>query len=104
MTATPKGFRLHIGIFGRRNVGKSTLLNLLAGQEVSIVSPTAGTTTDPVEKPMEFIPMGPVLWIDTAGIDDVGDLGQLRTAKAEGIIERTDLALIVFVGTWGGYE
>ena len=104
MTTTPKGFRLHIGIFGRRNVGKSTLLNLVAGQEVSIVSPTAGTTTDPVEKPMEFIPMGPVLWIDTAGIDDAGDLGDLRTAKAKRIIDRTDLAVVVFHAEWGAFE
>ncbi len=104
MTATPRGFRLHIGIFGRRNVGKSTLLNLAAGQDVSIVSPTAGTTTDPVEKPMEFIPMGPVLWIDTAGIDDEGDLGAMRSARAKAIIERTDLAIIVFHREWGEFE
>ena len=104
MTATPKGFRLHIGIFGRRNVGKSTLLNLVAGQEVSIVSPIEGTTTDPVEKPMEFIPLGPVLWIDTAGIDDAGDLGELRTAKAKRIIERIDLAIIVLHKDWGEFE
>ena len=104
MTATPKGFRLHIGIFGRRNVGKSTLLNLVAGQRVSIVSPTPGTTTDPVEKPMEFIPMGPVLWIDTAGIDDAGDLGSLRTATARAAIDRVDLAIIVFHDEWGGFE
>ncbi len=104
MTATPKGFRLHIGIFGRRNVGKSTLLNLVAGQQVSIVSPTAGTTTDPVEKPMEFIPMGPVVWIDTAGIDDEGDLGLLRSAKARGIIDRTDLAIIVYHQQWSAFE
>lgn len=104
MTTTPKGFRLHLGIFGRRNAGKSTLLNLAAGQQVSIVSDTPGTTTDPVEKPMEFIPMGPVVWIDTAGIDDAGDLGELRTARARGIMERVDLAIIVFVGRWGEYE
>ncbi len=104
MTATPKGFRLHIGIFGRRNAGKSTLLNLAAGQEVSIVSPTAGTTTDPVEKPMEFIPMGPVLWIDTAGIDDEGDLGAMRSAKARRIVDRTDLAVIVYHPEWSDFE
>ncbi|MDR1519887.1 MAG: [FeFe] hydrogenase H-cluster maturation GTPase HydF [Planctomycetota bacterium] len=104
MTATPKGFRLHIGIFGRRNVGKSTLLNLVAGQEASIVSPTPGTTTDPVEKAMEFIPMGPVLWIDTAGIDDAGDLGGLRSDRARRIIDRTDLAILVFHREWGAYE
>lgn len=104
MTSTPKGFRLHIGIFGRRNVGKSTLLNLVAGQDVSIVSPTAGTTTDPVEKPMEFIPMGPVLWIDTAGIDDEGDLGAMRSEKARSIVDRTDLAIIVFCDKWDSFE
>ncbi len=104
MTATPKGFRLHIGIFGRRNAGKSTLLNLVAGQDVSIVSPTPGTTADPVEKPMEFIPMGPVLWIDTAGVDDVGSLGEKRLERSLRVIERTDLAIIVFHHEWGGFE
>ncbi len=104
MTATPRGFRPHLGIFGRRNVGKSTLLNLVSGQQASIVSPTAGTTTDPVEKAMEFIPMGPVLWIDTAGIDDAGDLGELRTARAKAVVDRTDLAIIVFYPDWGEYE
>ena len=66
---TPKGFRIHIGIFGRRNVGKSSLLNALVGQSISIVSPTPGTTTDPVEKAMELQPIGPVVFIDTAGVD-----------------------------------
>lgn len=104
MSSTPKGFRLHIGIFGRRNVGKSTLLNLVSGQEASIVSPTAGTTADPVEKPMEFIPLGPVVWIDTAGIDDEGGLGEMRSAKARRVIDRVDLAVIVFHPEWGEYE
>ena len=104
MTAVPKGFRLHIGIFGRRNVGKSTLFNLVAGQDASIVSPTPGTTADPVEKPMEFIPLGPVLWIDTAGIDDEGTLGSLRSVRARRIIDRTDLAVLAFAGEWGAYE
>ena len=71
----PKSFRLHIGLFGRRNAGKSRLLNAITRQEVSIVSEEAGTTTDPVEKPMELLPLGPVLFIDTAGIDDEGALG-----------------------------
>ena len=70
-----KSLRLHIGLFGRRNAGKSSLLNALTRQEVSIVSAIAGTTTDPVEKPMELLPLGPVLFIDTAGIDDAGGLG-----------------------------
>ena len=74
----PKSFRLHIGIFGRRNVGKSSILNALTSQDVSIVSEIAGTTTDPVEKPMELLPLGPVLFIDTAGIDDHGALGEKR--------------------------
>ena len=76
MKTTPKGLRLHIGLFGRRNVGKSSLLNRLTRQQVSIVSEVAGTTTDPVEKPMEFLPLGPVLFIDTAGVDDRGTLGK----------------------------
>ena len=104
MTAAPKGFRLHIGIFGRRNAGKSTLLNLMAGQDVSIVSATPGTTADPVEKPMEFIPLGPVLLIDTAGVDDAGDLGAKRAAAAERVFDRTDLAVVVFDSDWGEYE
>ncbi len=103
-TSAPRGLRPHIGIFGRRNAGKSTLLNLVTGQAVSIVSPTPGTTTDPVEKAMEFIPLGPVLWIDTAGIDDAGDLGELRSARAREVVERTDLAVIVFHPDWGEYE
>ncbi len=74
----PRGMRLHIGLFGRRNVGKSSLLNAITRQQVSIVSEHAGTTTDPVEKPMELLPLGPVLFIDTAGIDDVGSLKQIR--------------------------
>jgi [FeFe] hydrogenase H-cluster maturation GTPase HydF len=93
--SAPKGFRLHIGLFGRRNVGKSSLLNALTRQDVSIVSDIAGTTTDPVEKPMELLPLGPVLFIDTAGIDDVGALGEMRVARTKQIFDRTDLAVIV---------
>ncbi|MBD3174485.1 MAG: [FeFe] hydrogenase H-cluster maturation GTPase HydF [Armatimonadia bacterium] len=100
----PKGFRLHIGIFGRRNVGKSSLLNAITRQEVSIVSDQAGTTTDPVEKPMELLPLGPVLFIDTAGIDDVGELGELRTARTRQVFDRTDLAVLVTDGPWGEFE
>jgi [FeFe] hydrogenase H-cluster maturation GTPase HydF len=103
--ATPKSLRLHIGIFGRRNVGKSSLLNAITRQQVSIVSPTAGTTTDPVEKPMELLPLGPVLFIDTAGIDDAGALGALRVQKTRQAVERTDLALLVADGgEWGDFE
>ena len=78
---TPKGMRLQIGLFGRRNVGKSSLLNAVTRQEVSIVSSQAGTTTDPVEKPMELLPVGPVLFVDTAGVDDEGALGDLRVKE-----------------------
>lgn len=101
----PKSFRLHIGIFGRRNVGKSSLLNALTNQEVSIVSEVAGTTTDPVEKPMELLPLGPVLFIDTAGIDDVGALGEQRIRKTMAIFDRTDLGIIVSNSKdWGDFE
>ena len=102
---SPKSFRLHIGIFGRRNTGKSSLLNALTRQQVSIVSDVAGTTTDPVEKPMELLPLGPVLFIDTAGIDDEGVLGEKRVAKTKTVIDRTDLGVIVTnFETWGSYE
>ena len=102
---TPKGFRLHIGFFGRRNAGKSSLLNAITRQQVSIVSEYAGTTTDPVEKPMEMLPLGPVLFIDTAGIDDVGALGELRVKKTHRIFDRTDLGVIVVdSGNWGEFE
>jgi [FeFe] hydrogenase H-cluster maturation GTPase HydF len=95
MQTTPRGMRVQIGIFGRRNVGKSSVLNALTGQNVSIVSETPGTTTDPVEKAMELLPLGPVLFIDTAGIDDVGALGEQRIERSRRIIDRTDLALVV---------
>ncbi len=102
---TPKGFRLHIGLFGRRNAGKSSILNALTRQQVSIVSDIAGTTTDPVEKPMELLPLGPVLFIDTAGIDDVGDLGQMRVGKTRQVFDRTDIGVIVAPqGQWGPFE
>ena len=94
MQTTPKGMRAHIGIFGKRNVGKSSLLNILVNQEMSIVSDTAGTTTDPVEKSMELLPLGPVLFVDTAGIDDEGALGLQRVEKTKKVIDRIDLALI----------
>jgi [FeFe] hydrogenase H-cluster maturation GTPase HydF len=103
--STPKGMRLQIGLFGRRNVGKSSLLNAITRQDVSIVSPTAGTTTDPVEKPMELLPLGPVLFIDTAGVDDEGALGELRVKKTLQVFDRTDLGVLVAeAGVWGGFE
>ncbi len=102
---TPKGLRLHIGIFGRRNAGKSSLLNAITHQQVSIVSQQAGTTTDPVEKPMELLPLGPVLFIDTAGIDDVGALGELRMQKTRQIFQRTELAILVAeANSWDSFE
>lgn len=101
----PRGFRLHIGIFGRRNVGKSSILNRLTGQNISIVAPEAGTTTDPVEKPMEMLPIGPVLFIDTAGVDDQGALGKRRIEKTRQALRRTDLALVVAeADRWGDFE
>ncbi len=96
---TPKADRLHIGIFGRRNVGKSSLINALTGQDLAIVSDTPGTTADPVFKSMEMHPMGPVVFIDTAGFDDEGDLGRLRAAKTSDIIRQTDIAILVLDGT-----
>jgi [FeFe] hydrogenase H-cluster maturation GTPase HydF len=105
MNNTPKGFRLHIGLYGRRNVGKSSLLNAMTRQSVSIVSDIAGTTTDPVEKPMELLPVGPVLFIDTAGIDDVGLLGEMRVKKTQQAFDRTDVGVIVAeAGVWGPFE
>lgn len=97
--------RVQIGIFGRRNVGKSSFLNALTGQPVSIVSETPGTTTDPVEKAMELLPVGPVLFIDTAGIDDLGALGKQRIARSLKAIERSDLAVIIAeADSWGDFE
>jgi [FeFe] hydrogenase H-cluster maturation GTPase HydF len=100
MLETPKGLRLHIGIFGRRNCGKSTLMNALIGQSISIVSEHPGTTTDPVEKTFELAPIGPVVFIDTAGVDDDGDLGELRVKKTREVLERVDIGLVV-IGSEG---
>jgi [FeFe] hydrogenase H-cluster maturation GTPase HydF len=105
MRPAPKAFRLHIGLFGRRNTGKSSLVNALTRQQVSIVSAVAGTTTDPVEKPMELLPLGPVLFIDTAGVDDVGALGEMRVQKTRQVLDRTDVGLIVVGGgDWDAFE
>lgn len=105
MRTAPKGARLHIAFFGRRNAGKSSLLNALTGQQVSIVSPVAGTTTDPVEKAMELPPLGPVLLIDTAGLDDTGELGRQRVQKTRQVLDRADLAVVVAeAGYWGNCE
>ena len=105
MQPAPRTLRLHIGLFGRRNVGKSSLLNALTRQQVSLVSDQAGTTTDPVEKPMELLPLGPVLFVDTAGLDDEGALGHQRMARTRAVFERVDLALLVAeAGAWGPFE
>lgn len=103
---TPRGMRLHIGIFGRRNAGKSSLLNMITAQNVSIVSEVAGTTTDPVEKPMELLPLGPVLFIDTAGIDDdAGTLGEERAHRTRLVFDRTELAILVIGDSrWTKFE
>lgn len=92
---TPRADRLHIGLFGKRNSGKSSLINALTGQDLALVSDTPGTTADPVFKAMEFHPVGPVVFIDTAGFDDEGDLGELRVEKTREILPQTDLAIMV---------
>lgn len=91
---TPRGERVHIALFGRRNAGKSSLINALTGQQISIVSDVAGTTTDPVFKAMELLPIGPVVMIDTPGLDDEGTLGLLRMERAHAVLEKTDAAII----------
>lgn len=100
-----RGFRTHIGIFGRRNVGKSSLVNALTRQDVAIVSDVPGTTTDPVAKPMELQPLGPVVLIDTAGMDDTGQLGSLRNDRSRQMLDRCDIVLLVAgQGQWDSYE
>ena len=95
MQDTPKGTRLHIALFGKRNAGKSSLINAITKQDIALVSNVAGTTTDPVYKAMEILPIGPVMLIDTAGLDDQGDLGQMRVKKSLAVLEKTDVAFIV---------
>ena len=95
MQKTPRANRLHIAILGRRNAGKSSLVNALTNQDLAVVSEVAGTTTDPVYKSMEILPIGPVRIIDTAGIDDSGELGDLRVKKTKEALSRTDLAVLV---------
>jgi [FeFe] hydrogenase H-cluster maturation GTPase HydF len=98
---TPSSERVHIGFFGRRNAGKSSLVNAVTGQELSVVSATRGTTTDPVQKAMELLPLGPVVIIDTPGIDDEGQLGELRVRKAKQVLNRIDLAVLAVDGMTG---
>lgn len=92
---TPSANRTHIGIFGRRNAGKSSLINALTGQSLAIVSDVRGTTTDPVQKAMELLPLGPVVMIDTPGLDDDGELGALRVQKTKQVLNKTDIAILV---------
>lgn len=95
LNATPSSERVHIGIFGKRNAGKSSLINAITGQNLAIVSEAKGTTTDPVYKAMELLPLGPVMIIDTPGIDDEGVLGSLRIQKAYQVLNKTDIALVI---------
>jgi len=95
LNETPRGVRVHLALFGRRNTGKSSVINALTGQETAIVSAVKGTTTDPVFKAMEILPIGPCVIIDTAGLDDVGELGQLRIQKTLEVLDKTDVALLI---------
>ncbi len=91
---TPRGSRIHISLFGKTNSGKSSIINALTGQNISLVSDFKGTTTDPVYKAMELLPLGPVVFVDTAGFDDEGEIGKLRVEKTEEVVGKTDVALI----------
>jgi [FeFe] hydrogenase H-cluster maturation GTPase HydF len=105
MKSTPKSLRLQIGLFGRTNVGKSSFLNLVAGQDVAIVSAVPGTTTDVVEKSMELLPLGPVVFLDTAGMDDVSVLAELRLKKTRKIFDRSDVIILLLeADIWTEYE
>lgn len=101
MNKTPSSERIHIGIFGKRNAGKSSLINAITGQNLAIVSDLKGTTTDPVLKAMELLPLGPVVLVDTPGLDDEGELGELRIKKAYQMLNKTDVALLVVDGCVG---
>ena len=101
LNSTPSADRIHIGIFGKRNAGKSSIINAVTGQNLAIVSDVMGTTTDPVLKAMELLPLGPVVMIDTPGLDDEGELGMLRVQKAYQILNKTDIAVLVIDGRTG---
>lgn len=104
LNQTPAAERIHIGFFGRRNAGKSSVLNAVTGQEMAVVSHVKGTTTDPVYKSMELLPLGPVVMMDTPGMDDEGELGSLRVKKSRQVLNRTDMAVLVIDGTIGMRE
>lgn len=104
MNETPTGERVHISLFGKRNAGKSSVMNALIGQKLSIVSPVKGTTTDPVRKTMELLPLGPVVFTDTPGLDDEGILGEFRIEKSYQVLEQTDIAVVVIDGMIGKSE
>ncbi|HJB82751.1 MAG TPA: [FeFe] hydrogenase H-cluster maturation GTPase HydF [Candidatus Mediterraneibacter intestinavium] len=101
MNQTPMSERVHIGFFGKRNAGKSSVMNAVTGQDIAVVSEVRGTTTDPVYKSMELLPLGPVVMMDTPGIDDEGELGALRVKKSYQVLNRTDTAVLVLDGTAG---
>ena len=101
LNSTPSGNRIHISFLGRRNAGKSSVINAVTGQDLAVVSDVKGTTTDPVYKAMELLPLGPVMMIDTPGMDDVGDLGELRIQKTKQVLRKTDIAVLVIDSTVG---
>ncbi len=101
LNKTPSGDRIHISFFGRRNAGKSSLINAVTGQDLAVVSDVKGTTTDPVHKAMELLPIGPVIVTDTPGVDDEGSLGELRVQKTKQILRKTDIAVLVVDSTIG---
>lgn len=104
LNSTPSGNRIHIGFFGKRNAGKSSLVNAITGQELAVVSEVKGTTTDPVYKAMELLPLGPVMMVDTPGMDDEGELGERRIRKTRQVLNKTDIAVLVVDGTVGVSE
>ena len=104
MNQTPMSERVHIGFFGKRNAGKSSVMNAVTGQDLAVVSEVKGTTTDPVYKSMELLPLGPVVMMDTPGIDDEGELGELRVKKSYQVLNKTDAAVLVVDGLAGAAE
>ena len=101
LNQTPTSERVHIGFFGKRNAGKSSVMNAVTGQDLAVVSEVRGTTTDPVYKSMELLPLGPVVMMDTPGIDDEGELGVLRVKKSYQVLNKTDVAVLVIDGSEG---